>query len=342
MPVVAAMALYRGPFLVGSTSPRHRNGATATLYKNSGCGEPMVALCEERNEMMSDQLDSFVVVDVETANPDLSSVCQIGIVGFADGKHQRSWESLVNPEDYFDPVNVSIHGIDAKRVEAAPTWPKVYREVSRVLEGNIVVSHTPFDHTALRRACQKYTLLLGENQWLDSARVVRRAWPIFAQSGYGLANVAQYFSLVYQAHDALEDARCAGEILLRAVAETGLNVEQWLRRSKQPIGSFATGCTTRDGNSEGPLHGEVLAFTGVLSMPRRDAADAASAAGCEVGSGVTKRTTLLVLGDQDIRRLAGQEKSAKQRKAEELIKAGKRIRIIGESDFRHLCGVGSD
>jgi len=73
-------------------------------------------------------------------------------------------------------------------------------------------------------------------------------------------------------------------------------------------------------------------------MLRAEAADAASAAGCEVDSGVTSRTTLLVVGDQDIRRLAGHEKSSKHRKAEELISEGQKIRIIGESDFQHLCG----
>ncbi len=283
--------------------------------------------------------NTFVVVDVETANPNLSSICQIGIARFTVGKLQHSWKSFVNPEEYFDDLNVSIHGIDEESVKDAPSWPTVYPEVSWALDGNIVVSHTPFDHTALQRACEKYKLALGKYQWLDSARVVRRAWPIFAQSGYGLSNVAAYFSILYQAHDALEDARCAGEILLRAVAETGLDIEQWIHRSKQPIGSASTGKITREGSAEGPLHGEVVAFTGALSMLRREAADAASAAGCEVDSGVTKRTTLLVVGDQDIRKLAGQEKSAKQRKAEKLISNGQCIRVIGESDFKHLCGI---
>jgi DNA polymerase-3 subunit epsilon len=43
-----------------------------------------------------------------------------------------------------------------------------------------------------------------------------------------------------------------------------------------------------------------------------------------------------VVGDQDIRRLAGHEKSSKHRKAEELIRQGQRIRIVGESDFKSI------
>ncbi len=281
------------------------------------------------------------MVDVETANPSLSSICQIGVASFGDRSLRGSWESLVNPEDYFDGLNVSIHGIDEDQVKSAPTWPAVYPQVDRLLEGNIVVSHTPFDHTALHRACEKYKLTASEYRWLDSARVVRRAWPMFSKSGYGLSNVAEHFTITYKEHDALEDARCAGEILIRAMRETGLGVTEWLGRSRQPIGSSVTGSITRDGNPEGPLHGEVVVFTGALSMPRREAADTASAAGCEVDSGVTKRTTLLVTGDQDIRKLAGHEKSLKHRKAEELIAEGQRIRIVGETDFRHLCGMGS-
>ena len=54
----------------------------------------------------------FVVIDVETANPDPSSICQVGVASFREGQLHGSWESLVNPEDYFDGINLAIHGID--------------------------------------------------------------------------------------------------------------------------------------------------------------------------------------------------------------------------------------
>jgi len=51
---------------------------------------------------------------------------------------------------------------------------------------------------------------------------------------------------------------------------------------------------------------------------------------------VNKKVTLLVVGDQDVLKLAGQEKSSKHRKAEALIAAGQEIRILRESDFLSL------
>ena len=80
----------------------------------------------------------------------------------------------------------------------------------------------------------------------------------------------------------------------------------------------------------------MLVFTGALEIPRTEAADLAAAAGCEVASGVSKKTTLLVVGDTDVARTAGHEKSGKHRKAEKLIATGAPIRIIRESDFMQL------
>lgn len=174
----------------------------------------------------------------------------------------------------------------------------------------------------LRILDQVNPLDLREFIWLDTARVVRRAWPEFSQKGYGLANVTRHFGIEFRHHDAKEDARAAGEVLLRAVAATGLSVEHWLERAVRPIHAGDSASIARDANADGPLFGEKPVFTGALSMPRREAADAASMAGCEVEAGVTKHTTVLVVGDQDIHRLSGQEKRSKHRKAEDIMKKG--------------------
>jgi len=77
-------------------------------------------------------------------------------------------------------------------------------------------------------------------------------------------------------------------------------------------------------------------FTGALQISRKDAADLAARVGCHVAPGVTKKTTLLVVGDQDVKKLSGHAKSSKHRKAEELIEKGVPIRILRETDFKQL------
>jgi DNA polymerase-3 subunit epsilon len=178
--------------------------------------------------------------------------------------------------------------------------------------------------------------------WLDSARVARRTWSECARSGYGLPDVCKRIGYEFRHHHALEDAKAAGQILLAAMAATGLDLEGMLGRVRQPIdpsNSSSGSAIKRDGNPDGPLFGEVVVFTGALEIPRREAADLAAAIGCEVAQGVTKATTLLVVGDTDVKRLAGHEKSSKHRKAEELTAKGFPIRIIRETDFRELVAI---
>lgn len=279
----------------------------------------------------------FAAIDVETANADLSSICQVGVAIFRDGLHVDSWSSLVDPEDDFDGFNISIHGIDEHKVRGAPTWPRISGILRELLSGSVVACHTPFDRAATTLACEKHRLDLFNCRWLDTARVVRRAWPEkFGAKGYGLHSVAKFLEIDFKHHDALEDARAAGEVLCRACAHAGLTLEDWLARVQRPINPVSDQPISRNGNGEGPLFGNVAVFTGSLSIPRRAAADLAARAGCDVASSVTKKTTLLIVGDQDISRLAGKSKSAKHLKAEELIAQGCQIRILRESDFQSI------
>ncbi len=281
----------------------------------------------------------FIAIDFETANADLASICQIGAVSFEDGSVVEAWGSLVNPEDYFDAINVSIHGIEEGMVEHAPKFRDIFEPLATRLRGQIVVSHTSFDRTALAQALGKHKLAEVECIWLDSARVVRRTWPEFARRGYGLGNVCDVLGIQFKHHDATEDARAAGEALLRAMKITGLDIEGWLGRVKRPIDLSAggpSGSIAMEGNPDGPLAGEEIVFTGALSITRREAAALAATLGCDVATSVKKTTTLLVVGDQDIRHLAGNEKSTKHRKAEELASRGQPIRFLKETDFLRL------
>ena len=102
--------------------------------------------------------DRFVAIDFETANADLASICQVGIATFTQGEVVDEWLSLVNPEDYFDWMNIDIHGIDEDMVADAPTFPELFDVVSNRLQEQIVVCHTAFDRTAMSQVIDKYSM----------------------------------------------------------------------------------------------------------------------------------------------------------------------------------------
>lgn len=279
---------------------------------------------------------NFVAIDVETANPSMGSICQIGIARFAGGQLVDEWVSLVDPEEYFDDVNTSIHGIDQSIVRGKPTLPVLAQKLHEYLDGTITVCHTHFDRIAIARAFSKYKLEPVSNSWLDSSRVVRRTWKDLAFRGYGLSNVCTRIGYEFKHHDALEDAKAAGHVLLAAFRESQTDIDAWLLRVDQPITETII---PREGNPDGDLFGEILVFTGTLELPRGEAAELAASIGCQVADNVTKKTTLLVIGDQDFSKLAGFEKSSKHRKAEQMVAVGHPIRIILETDFKALVKI---
>jgi len=185
--------------------------------------------------------DRFVVVDVETANADVASICQIGVVTFENGAVRNRWSTLVDPEDSFDGMNISIHGIDEEQVRGAPRFPDVEDRLRQSFATTIVASHMPFDRVAIAKACDKYHLPGIECTWLDTAKVARRTWPQFSRRGYGLASIASWLEIEFEHHDAEEDALAAGHVLLHALRHSGLTVDDWVVRANQPIGKARLG-----------------------------------------------------------------------------------------------------
>ena len=286
---------------------------------------------------------TFNSIDVEIANENRSSICQIGIAHVQDGEIRDQWKTLINPKDRFDPCKVEIHGIDENAVRHSPTLPQVYDELRHRLSGSILVSHTAFSHAAFELALNKYQLEQIQVVWLDSARIARRVWPKkYGSRGYGLKNIANDFNLKFKHPDALEDAKATAQIVLLACENSGLDIEGWLQQVKKLIFSAPHQYTPlkktgnkyqRQGNIKGPLYGETIVFSGALSVPRSEAANLATNAGCDVGINVTQKTTMLVIGTQDMIKLNKNKKSSKHRKAEDLILRGQKLQILSETDF---------
>ena len=98
----------------------------------------------------------FIAIDVETANADMASICQIGLAKYENGILSDEWKTYVDPEEYFDFFNISIHGIDESVVEGAPKFPELTDTLRSYLENAVVVCHTHFDRVAMSQASQRY------------------------------------------------------------------------------------------------------------------------------------------------------------------------------------------
>lgn len=180
---------------------------------------------KEKNISADEDLN-FVAVDVETANSNVSSICQVGIAVVRSAKITEIWTQLIDPNDFFDPYNTAVHSIDHNMVRGCPRFEEICDKIAEYLV-ETVVSHTFFDRRAISKAFAECGRSLDYEIWIDSAQVARRAWPDkYALRGYNLGNVARDLGIRFRHHDAGEDARAAAEIVLRAYADTQLGIDR--------------------------------------------------------------------------------------------------------------------
>ncbi|WP_245731677.1 exonuclease domain-containing protein [Loktanella fryxellensis] len=261
-----------------------------------------------------------MALDVETACSDAASICQIGLACVEPDNQIQTFSMLVNPGTRFDAFNIQLHGIGPDHVVNASRFPDALDVLLPLLTRHHLIQHSNFDKQAMSAACRSCGIDIPDLRWSDSVQIARRAWPEWkGNGGHGLANLKRTLNLQFHHHDAGEDARAAAMVVLHAEHHLRLPFEKLIK----PVGrkSYAAPIAM-DGDPKGALAGSVVVFTGALGMSRNEAAEFAAQVGMSVKPGVTKQTTHLVVGDQDLKVLAGHTKSSKHRKAEDMQSAG--------------------
>jgi DNA polymerase-3 subunit epsilon len=155
-----------------------------------------------------------VAIDFETANGQASSACQLAAVIVRESQivDERSW-LIRPPRMYFSPQNIAIHGIRPGDVERAPSMEQVWSELSGLIDGQVLVAHNArFDIGVLLASLAAHEVACPDLQFTCTRALARAAWP--GRMRYGLKPLGDWLGIVFQHHDALEDARCCAQIAL--------------------------------------------------------------------------------------------------------------------------------
>lgn len=156
----------------------------------------------------------FIGLDVETANDDWGSICQIGVVRFVDGVEVESRTWLCTPPpglEQFEDANIAIHGITPEDVAGQPSFAERLPELLEFLGDTPFVAHfAQFDATALHRACAAAGLA-SPPLYFGCSLTLARGEKLGLRS-HSLPVVAEHLGVeLVNHHDATEDARaCAG------------------------------------------------------------------------------------------------------------------------------------
>ena len=307
----------------------------------------------------------FVAIDFETANEDRGSACEIGLVRFSGGQPVDRFQSLIY-QDYFNPFNVSLHGISEKQVAKAPSFDEVWAKAENFIGSTPLLAHNAgFDISVLYRSLE-----LGEisnpHTYFCSMVLSRRMLDI---SYFGLPGVTEFLGIEYPMnHRAESDAEAAGRVATALMAEKSVeslhDLAELLRVNPGTLSSGGYSGSRYKGDPGGSglsmaekkkileavpeseryedpdFAGKRIVFTGALmGMKRDDAELAVMKAGGLPTSTVSKKTNMLVFGYQDPNVLRGKSLSGKRLAVEELRAEGVDIETVDELQFMQMLNA---
>lgn len=161
---------------------------------------------------MSFTNQDYVIIDFETANSRMDSICQIGMIKVKDGVVIDSYSSLIKPEPlYFSSMNISIHGIKASDVKNSKSFNELWPEIKEFIDDNTLIAHfAQFDMNCLCKTLNSYQ----EQYALTFTCSCRLAKELIQASSHKLTYLSETITkYTYKSHDALEDCYATYELI---------------------------------------------------------------------------------------------------------------------------------
>ncbi|WP_017536949.1 exonuclease domain-containing protein [Nocardiopsis halophila] len=318
--------------------------------------------------------DAWVALDFETANEDNGSVCRVGMVRVRGGRIVERHLEYVRPPapaDWFDPALAPYNGgVTAEDVRDAPEWPEALKRILAFTDGAPVVAHwARMEMDVIERACSYTSTEVPDLHFSCSYVLADAVWT--DSRNHKLPTLCERIGFPLDHHNPLSDAEGSAEIVLALMRERGAPTLQALCEAENvSMGRVSPGrralwCRRRDrggrgdrfdrsggrfarwnehskaeppepdldADPDGPLYGAVVC----LSDTRRDKIELwreVAAVGASISKNVTKKVTVLVVGDHA-------QATSKRRKAEEYRAKGQDIAIIDEAELEQILREGA-
>ena len=161
-------------------------------------------------------MNSFVAIDVETANNHPTSICSIGAAKVENGSLTERFYELVKPEpEYFNRYfSERIHGITPADVENARNFSAVWRDVNRFIGNLPLIAHNKqFDEGCIKAAFRMYGMDYPDYPFYCTLQKARRTIPRQMCRSYSLPSLCDFFGIpFYDHHNALADAEAAAKL----------------------------------------------------------------------------------------------------------------------------------
>jgi DNA polymerase-3 subunit epsilon len=168
----------------------------------------------------------FISIDLETANSDPTSICDIAFVRYSDGKAQAKFSSLIRPQGDLSvsPINESIHGISEGELANAPSMGTVWPLVLDLIGDLPIVGHNVTqDLNKLLQVLAEQKLQINDRDFYCTLTLARNHPKITPEGSYRLEDLADALNVKWNeseranglfGHSAESDAQATGDVFV--------------------------------------------------------------------------------------------------------------------------------
>jgi DNA polymerase-3 subunit epsilon len=167
-------------------------------------------------------VNTFIAIDFETANYSRDSAISVGLVKYEDYQPVDTYYSLIRPPRlYIRPDFTDIHGLTIDDVKDAPDFRYLWENgIQRFMGKTPLAAHNaPFDMGVLKGVFERYELPIPALRYYCTYALARRTWHDL--KSYSLSALAKHFGIIYNAHNALDDAETCGKLVHMAAEKWG-------------------------------------------------------------------------------------------------------------------------
>jgi len=163
----------------------------------------------------------YVVFDLETTGRDTEKcgIVEIAAIRVRDGKAEKTYQTLVNPEMPIEPSAMAVHHISEEDIRLAPTMNDAWPLFKDFIADDMLIAHNghAFDFRIINRYSRLFDKKKPGNVRYDSLILARHLYP---DSRNSIDALSDRFSLEPgNRHRALDDVRVLNDIFKRMVHE---------------------------------------------------------------------------------------------------------------------------
>lgn len=308
---------------------------------------------------------NFVAIDFETANEKRNSPCSLGITVIKNGKiiEEKYW-LIKPPEMRFSNMNVMIHGIKDTDVQNEKEFNELWEEIKPYLQDKLVLAHNAsFDISVLRKTLDTYGIEYPSFDYLCTMVMSRNFYRQLENAKLNTVN--KFLGYEFNHHHAGADAKACANIFLNINEEViarnyielaeiiGVKIGKVFERGYSSSGALNGRFRTSNKIFEEEkkilnldcsfFNNKVVVFTGPLStMGRAEGIKYVRELGASIGSSVTKKTSVLIVGGKrkEINSKIGA--TTKLRRAMMLKENGQDIYIMNEEEFIKKISINNN